>query len=153
MPCSTRCRPGCRRSAERTLAKARRKNHVQTLDKLTEQVNGEHRFIEDVPLIVRETLIDDGPAGRRQRSTGCCTPTSTRWVRRRKILLSRYRIVDVARKVVGVGSVGTSCWVILLQGVDNDDPLFLQVKQAQPSVLAPYVSSQARRSTTKGGAW
>ena len=48
----------------------------------------------------------------------------------------------MARKVVGVGSVGTSCWVILLQGVDNDDPLFLQVKEAQQSVLAPYVSSQ-----------
>jgi len=44
--------------------------------------------------------------------------------------------------VVGVGSVGTSCWVILLQGVDRDDPLFLQVKQAQPSVLAPYVTAK-----------
>ena len=57
-------------------------------------------------------------------------------------MLARYRIVDAARKVVGVGSVGTSCWVILLQGVDSDDPLFLQIKQAQQSVLAPYVSTQ-----------
>src|SRR5262249_316471 len=60
----------------------------------------------------------------------------------RKLLLARYRIVDVARKVVGVGSVGTSCWVVLLQGADRDDPLFLQIKQAQQSVLAPYVSTQ-----------
>jgi hypothetical protein len=57
----------------------------------------------------------------------------------RQRLLSRYRIVDVARKVVGVGSVGTACWVILLQGIDADDPLFLQVKEAQASVLSPYV--------------
>jgi hypothetical protein len=62
----------------------------------------------------------------------------------RRLLLSRYRIVDTARKVVGVGSVGTGCWVILLQGIDSDDPLFLQVKQAQPSVIAPYVTQKLR---------
>ena len=62
------------------------------------------------------------------------------------MLLSRYRIVDSARKVVGVGSVGTGCWVILLQGIDSDDPLFLQVKQAQASVLAPYVDDKLRSS-------
>jgi hypothetical protein len=57
----------------------------------------------------------------------------------RRRLLARYRLVDAARKVVGVGSVGTACWVLLLQGVDEDDPLFLQVKEAKESVLAPYV--------------
>jgi hypothetical protein len=57
----------------------------------------------------------------------------------RRRLLARYRIVDAARKVVGVGSVGTACWVMLLQGVDDNDPLFLQVKEAKESVLAPYV--------------
>jgi uncharacterized protein (DUF2252 family) len=57
----------------------------------------------------------------------------------RKVLLSRYQLVDFARKVVGVGSVGTRCWVLLLQGVDDTDPLFLQVKEAQASVLAPYI--------------
>src|SRR5262249_19527182 len=56
----------------------------------------------------------------------------------RRVLLSRYQIVDFARKVVGVGSVGTRCWVLLLQGIDGDDPLFLQVKEAQASVLEPY---------------
>ena len=56
----------------------------------------------------------------------------------RRRMLSRYRIVDIARKVVGVGSVGTSCWVMLLSGPGKDDPLFLQVKQAQASVLEPY---------------
>ena len=57
----------------------------------------------------------------------------------RRTLFARYRVVDVARKVVGVGSVGTRCWVLLLSGNDDDnDPLFLQYKEAQRSVLAPY---------------
>lgn len=55
-------------------------------------------------------------------------------------MFSRYRIVDVVRKVVGVGSVGTRCWVALLEGNGSDDPLFLQVKEAQPSVLAPFTA-------------
>jgi uncharacterized protein (DUF2252 family) len=58
------------------------------------------------------------------------------------VLFARYRVVDVARKVVGVGSVGTRCWVLLLSGNDDDsDPLLLQYKEAQPSVLAPYSKS------------
>jgi hypothetical protein len=56
-----------------------------------------------------------------------------------KLLLSRYQIIDVARKVVGIGSVGTECWMVLLQGASEDDPLFLQFKEANQSVLAPYV--------------
>jgi len=133
--------PRLRRNAERNLEKARRKDHVQALDKLTEQVGGEHRLIEDVPLVVRETHSDGGlpidvALDRMLHSYLKSLGAG------RQILLSRYRIVDGARKVVGVGSVGTSCWVILLQGVDGDDPLFLQVKQAQQSVLAPYVSTK-----------
>jgi len=111
--------------------------HIRPLEKLTEQVNGSHRFIEDVPLIVHETRSESG------------TPTKLmldRFLRAyvdsldydRKVLMSRYQIVDFARKVVGVGSVGTRCWVLLLQGIDSDDPLFLQVKEAQASVLEPY---------------
>jgi uncharacterized protein (DUF2252 family) len=57
----------------------------------------------------------------------------------RRLLLERFRYADAARKVVGVGSVGTRAWVVLLLGRDNDDPLFLQAKEAQPSVLEPYL--------------
>ena len=57
----------------------------------------------------------------------------------RKHLLQHYHITDVARKIVGVGSVGTRCWIIFLTGNSSNDPLFLQVKEAQPSVLEPYV--------------
>jgi uncharacterized protein (DUF2252 family) len=131
--------PRLRRNAERVMAKARAKGHVQSLEKLTEEVDGEYRLIEDVPLIVRETHADSGLPAREaldEMLRGYIASLS----RDRRALLSRYRIVDAARKVVGVGSVGTSCWVALLQGIDADDPLFLQIKQAQPSVLAPYVS-------------
>ena len=60
----------------------------------------------------------------------------------RRRLLSRYRIIDVARKVVGVGSVGTSCWVVLLEEQGADSPLFLQIKEARESVLARYLDSK-----------
>jgi uncharacterized protein (DUF2252 family) len=133
--------PKVRKRAERAIARAREKGHIHVLEKLTEQVNGEHRIIEEAPLIVRETHTDKGtPANialdRMLRSYLESLPID------RRRLLSRYRIVDAARKAVGVGSVGTACWVILLQGIDNDDPLFLQVKEAQPSVLQPYVDSK-----------
>ena len=133
--------PKLRREAEGVIKKARQKGHMQVLGKVTEEVAGAHRFVEDVPLIVRETHGDTGLPAREALDRivrGYVESLS----RDRRALLARYRIVDAARKVVGVGSVGTSCWVILLQGVDSDDPLFLQIKQAQQSVLAPYVSTQ-----------
>ena len=130
-----------RKRAERITAKARDKGHVQVLEKLTEQVNGEHRIIEEVPLIVRETHLENGTPINEALDMMLRSYIESLPYDRRK-LLSRYRIVDAARKVVGVGSVGTGCWVILLQGVDSDDPLFLQVKQAQTSVLAPYVEGK-----------
>lgn len=130
--------PKLRRRAERIMDKARAKGHVQVLDKLTEQVGGEHRIVEELPLIVRETHTESGmPVDEAVDRLLRSYLDSLAYDRRR--LLSRYRIVDVARKVVGVGSVGTGCWVVLLEGVDMDDPLFLQVKEAQTSVLAPYV--------------
>ena len=133
--------PRLRRSTERTLDKARSKGHVPALEKLTVEVDGEPRFVEDVPLIVRESHWDTGLPAAEALDRMLHAYLDSLTIDRRA-LLSRYRIVDVARKVVGVGSVGTSCWVILLQGIDSDDPLFLQVKQANPSVLAPYVSSK-----------
>ncbi len=130
--------PRVRRFAERSLDKARAKGHIRSLDKLTEQIDGEPRIIEDIPLIVRETHTDTGVPIRAALDLMLGAYIETLPVDRRR-LLSRYRIIDAARKVVGVGSVGTGCWVILLEGVDNEDPLFLQVKEAQPSVLAAHV--------------
>jgi uncharacterized protein (DUF2252 family) len=130
--------PKTRRAAQKVIQKARTKGHVSVFEKLTQQVDGSPRIIEDRPLIVRESHTEGGmPMGEALdhmlRSYVLSLPLD------RRRLLSRYRIVDWARKVVGVGSVGTGCWVVLLEGVDDEDPLFLQIKQAQASVLAPYV--------------
>jgi uncharacterized protein (DUF2252 family) len=101
---------------------------------MTEVVDG-HRRIVDHPPLVFHPKHDDGfedeihALFKRYRES---LPSD------RRFLLSRYHIVDVAMKVVGVGSVGTRCAVILLMA-DDDDPLFLQYKEAGPSVLAPYV--------------
>ena len=67
-----------------------------------------------------------------------CRPTAAH-------LLEEYRLVDVARKVVGVGSVGTRAWIVLLLGRDGEDPLFLQVKEAQASVLEPFAGDERVR--------
>lgn len=135
--------PRARRNAEKLIDKARAKGHVTVLEKLTEQVDGEHRIIEEVPLIVRETHTEAGTPSNVALDMMLHSYIDSLPMDRR-LLLSRYRIVDSARKVVGVGSVGTGCWVVLLQGVDSDDPLFLQVKQAQGSVLAPHVDQKIR---------
>jgi uncharacterized protein (DUF2252 family) len=127
-----------RRTARSVMDKARSKGHVAVLEKLTEEIAGEHRIIEDVPLIVREGRLDNGMTPEQGLDAMLRAYFASLDIDRRR-LLARYRIVDSARKVVGVGSVGTACWIVLLKGVDNDDPLFLQVKEAQPSVLAPHV--------------
>jgi len=132
-------KPRSRKAAEQVMDRARRKNHATVLEKLTEQIDGEPRIIEDVPLIVRETRTDAGTPARAALDRMLQSYTASLGLDRR-VLLARYRIVDVVRKVVGVGSVGTACWVVMLQGIDGDDPLFLQVKEAQASVLAPYVA-------------
>ena len=129
--------PQSRKDVERTLAKARQRGHIQVLERMAELVDDRHRIVEERPLIVRETHSADGrPIGEALGRTLELYLDSL--PEDRKPLLARYRVLDVARKVVGVGSVGTRCWVILLSGNGSDDPLFLQYKEAQSSVLAPY---------------
>ncbi|MBV9994849.1 MAG: DUF2252 family protein [Caulobacteraceae bacterium] len=132
-----------RHAVQEMLNKARARGRVRALDQLTREVGGEHRIVEDAPLIVRETHLADGtPIARAMddllRAYLASLPPD------RQRLLRRYRIVDVARKVVGVGSVGTGCWVVLFQGLDAGDPLFLQIKEAQASVLADHVKTPLR---------
>ena len=115
----------------------KKRGHLQVLDKMAELVGNQQRIIEIRPFIVRETHTESGrPIA---EALGMFLDNYFRSLPDdRKGLLARYRILDVARKVVGVGSVGTRCWVILMQGNEIADPLFLQVKQAEASVLAPY---------------
>ncbi len=132
-----RLSPDVRARARQVLAKARTRGHLQVLDKMTELVDNRQRILEQHPLIVRASHtskrrpIGDAMARFLKAYLATLGPE-------RSVLLKRYRVVDVAQKVVGVGSVGTRCWVLFLLGNSADDPLFLQVKEAQPSVLAPY---------------
>jgi uncharacterized protein (DUF2252 family) len=131
------------RSFDKAKAKAESKNSLRALTKLTREDDGELRIISDPPLIVPiEELLHDPRklaqveaelGGLIDQYRGTLHPDI-------RCLADRYRYVDVAHKVVGVGSVGTRCWIMLLVGSDSDDPLFLQVKEAGPSVLAPYTS-------------
>jgi len=127
--------------AEKNLAKARAKDSLRAFDKLTGMVDGELRIISDPPLIVsvRDVWSEHGA-----EATSETLRTILRSYRRtlsgdRRRLLERFRYVDAARKVVGVGSVGTRAWIVLMLGRDERDPLLLQAKEAQPSVLEPFL--------------
>ncbi|MFH9423922.1 DUF2252 domain-containing protein [Streptomyces sp. NPDC017529] len=128
-----------RRRISRTLAKARTRDHLQSLERLAHSVKGELRITPDPPLVV--PLGDLLPGVERERLEEQLRELVDRYARTlqadRQALLAQYRVVDMARKVVGVGSVGTRCWILLLLGRDDADPLFLQAKEAQESVLAP----------------
>jgi hypothetical protein len=130
-----------RKRAERTLAKARTKDSLTAFEKLTHVVDGERQIVNDPPLIVRAD--DLAPSEERQRlhdeMRDLIRGYRLTLPRDRRRLVERYRLVDAARKVVGVGSVGTRAWIFLLLGRDGDDPLFMQAKEAQASVLEPFV--------------
>jgi uncharacterized protein (DUF2252 family) len=128
-----------RKRAKQILAKARGRTHMQVFDKMTALVGGQQRILEEAPLIVREKKTQAGLPILEALDRFLRGYTDSLSTDRRQ-LFSKYRIVDVARKVVGVGSVGTRCWVVLLLGATDDDPLFLQFKEAQDSVLAPYTN-------------
>jgi uncharacterized protein (DUF2252 family) len=128
---------------EKNMAKWQTKDSTKALAKLTRIVDGQPRIIGEPPLI---TPLSDlaGAAERDTEDVHEALRAIMRSYRRslprdRRKLLERFRYVDAARKVVGVGSVGTRAWVVLLLGRDGDDPLFLQAKEAQSSVLEPFL--------------
>lgn len=129
------------KKTSRILTKARGRGHLQVLDKMTDLINGEQRIVEASPFVVQAKSQDGRPMA--EALEPLLQDYFSSLGADRHFLVSRYRILDVARKVVGVGSVGTRCWVVYLQGADATDPLFLQVKEAQPSVLAPYMGDLA----------
>jgi len=130
--------PSARKAADRIMSKARQRTHMQVLGKMTDLVDEKYRLKVNAPFIVRET---HSQAGRPiEEALGLLLESYFKSLAHdRKTLLKNYRIVDIARKIVGVGSVGTRCWIIFLTGNNSDDPLFLQVKEAQPSVLEPFL--------------
>jgi uncharacterized protein (DUF2252 family) len=125
---------------EKLLAKAHTRDSTQALAKLTTMVEGQRRIISDPPMIVPvEEVFSDVQA---DAITGQIRAVLSKYRRslqsNRRHLLEQFTLVQVARKVVGVGSVGTRAWVVLMDAMDGVEPLFLQAKEAQPSVLAEY---------------
>jgi uncharacterized protein (DUF2252 family) len=131
--------PSARAGAEKIMSKARQRTHMQVLGKLTDLVDEKFLLKENAPFIVRETKTENGRTIKEALGLFFESYFSS-LADDRKTILKQYRIVDAARKVVGVGSVGTRCWIIFMIGNNSDDPLFLQLKEAQPSVLQPYLS-------------
>ena len=134
-----------RKRFERNVAKARSKDSLRAFAKLTEIVDGEPRIASDPPLIVP---IEELVSGVEQAELEEFVRGVIRSYRRtlsadRRQLLERFRYVHAARKVVGVGSVGTRAWIVLMLGRDENDPLFLQLKEAQASVLEPFLGKSA----------
>ncbi|MCB0920217.1 MAG: DUF2252 domain-containing protein [Actinobacteria bacterium] len=121
--------------------RARSKTSLQALRKLTTRESGSLKIRSQPPLLVplEELPMDiDTDAARAAVSDAYAQYVSSTGDHI-QFLLSRFRIVDIAIKVVGVGSVGTRCWIILLEGRDDQDPLFLQIKEAMPSVLEDHL--------------
>jgi uncharacterized protein (DUF2252 family) len=125
---------------EKTMAKAKVKDSSRAFAKLTSTVDGEPRIISDPPLIVpiHELLPEGEVSDFTERMRILLADYRKTLPLERGHLFDRYRYVDLARKVVGVGSVGTRAWVLLMIGRDSGDPLFLQAKEARPSVLEPF---------------
>ena len=133
--------PKQRKRFERNLAKARSKDSLRAFAKLTTIVDGEPRIASDPPLIVP---IEEVVSGVEQAELEEFVRGVIRSYRRtlsadRRQLLERFRYVHSAHKVVGVGSVGARAWIVLMLGRDENDPLFLQLKEAQASVLEPFL--------------
>jgi uncharacterized protein (DUF2252 family) len=140
-----RARSSDRKKTRAALQRARTRDNADALRKLTRKQDGHARFIHDPPLIVPiSDLFSDADATvlwERLRET--LTSYRETLASDRRHLLDQFELVDVARKVVGVGSVGTRSYVLLLAGRDDGDPLVLQGKEAGPSALAPYCGPSA----------
>lgn len=131
------------RRAQRNVAKARSKDNVRALEKLTEVVDGEHRIRSDPPVVVatRDLFAPGQHAALDETIHAMLEQYRATLSNDRRRLLERFRYVDSARKVVGVGSVGTRAWIALLIGRTGTDPLFLQIKEAEASVLEPFLGA------------
>ncbi|KOT41340.1 hypothetical protein ADK41_10675 [Streptomyces caelestis] len=131
-----------RRRAARAAARARTRTHLQAFAKLTRVEHGGRRIVPDPPLITPLGDLVDDPSAEEKALREVLDGYARSLSSEHRHLLGRYRLVDVARKVVGVGSVGTRCWIVLLLGRDDDDPLLLQAKEAQESVLAAHTEGE-----------
>ena len=133
---------------KKAAAKAQTKDSLKAFAKLTREVDGEPRIISDPPLIVPIDELAEGAS--REEITAALMEVFRNYRRSlqpdRRTLLEGYHFADFARKVVGVGSVGTRCWIMLMLGRDNSDPLFLQIKETGPSALESVLGRSQYRN-------
>jgi uncharacterized protein (DUF2252 family) len=133
-----------RKLVDKGLTKARTRDSMEELVKLCRMVDGRPRIISDPPVLVPidELLTTEKELlAFQEEITGLMAKYQRTLETDRRYLLQQYEFCDMARKVVGVGSVGTRCWIVLMLGRDDSDPLFLQVKEAEASVLSRYVGA------------
>ena len=133
-----------RKLLDQGLAKARTRDSMQELTKLTRMADGRPRIISDPPLLVPIGELMPAQTDRaalEAQLKGLIAKYQRTLETDRRYLLNQFEFCDMARKVVGVGSVGTRCWIILMLGRDEADPLFLQVKEAETSVLSRFVGA------------
>jgi uncharacterized protein (DUF2252 family) len=133
-----------RKVLDKGLAKARTRDSMEELGKLCRMAGGRPRILSDPPVLVPvdELLATEKAVlSIEEEMTGLLAKYQRTLETDRRYLLQQYEFCDLARKVVGVGSVGTRCWIVLMLGRDDSDPLFLQVKEAEASVLSRYVGA------------
>ena len=137
-----------RRAFERRVAGARAKDHLRAMSKLAERVDGEVRIVSRPPRVVPVEEVFPARASEEieEQMRGLLRAYRRSLPAERRHLLEGYRYRHMARRVGGVGSVGTRTWIVLLTGRDGDDPLFLQVKEAGRSVLEPYTGRDRARN-------
>jgi uncharacterized protein (DUF2252 family) len=143
--------PRQRKMVQKGLAKARTRDSMQEVAKLTRMVDGRPRIISDPPLLVPiDELIPDTAqqTSLQAQLSGMISTYGRTMETDRRYLLDQFEFGGMARKVVGVGSVGTRCWIVLMLGRDQADPLFLQVKEAEVSVLSRFAG--ASKYTNQG---
>ena len=133
-----------RKMVDKGMAKARTRDSMQEVAKLTHLVDGRPKIIADPPLLVPITDLlprQTDQAAFQAQITDLLAKYQRTLETDRRYLLEQYEYADMARKVVGVGSVGTRCWIVLLHGRNESDPLFLQIKEAEASVLSRFVGA------------
>ncbi len=133
--------------ATQDIAKARTRDSVRVFAKRTGRVDGELRIVAEPPLIVpvEDLDVSDASRSRTEQAMHRLFRSYRRTLGREHHPIEEFRYVHMARKVVGIGSVGTRCWILLLIGRDESDPLFLQAKEAVPSVLERFVGPSQYR--------
>jgi len=133
-----------RKRARQVVASARERTNLKKVHKMVDLVDGRYRLTDESPRGIRDPKVRGGQRGLLKFIESFLRSYVRSLSNDRRELFERYQLVDVARKIGGVGSVGTRCWILLLRGADDRDAILVQVKQALPSAIAAYSRCKSR---------